>query len=83
MITVILPGEHWNLRLVQASRTPSDKVENQENLPFPPLSEDLKVIQYLLNIFHVLRLFLKEINPEYSLEGLMLKLKLQYSGHLM
>ena len=26
---------------------------------------------------------LKEIRPEYSLEGLMLKLKLQYSGHLM
>ena len=25
---------------------------------------------------------LKEINPEYSLEGLMLKLKLQYFGHL-
>ena len=27
--------------------------------------------------------FLKEINPEYSLEGLMLKLKLQNFGHLM
>ena len=26
---------------------------------------------------------IKEINPEYSLEGLMLKLKLQYFGHLM
>ena len=26
---------------------------------------------------------LKEINPEYSLEGLMLKLKLQFFGHLM
>ena len=26
---------------------------------------------------------LKEINPDYSLEGLMLKLKLQYFGHLM
>ena len=26
---------------------------------------------------------LKEINPEYSLEGLMLKLKLQHFGHLM
>ena len=26
---------------------------------------------------------LKEINPEYSLEGMMLKLKLQYFGHLM
>ena len=25
----------------------------------------------------------KEINPEYSLEGLMLKVKLQYFGHLM
>ena len=27
--------------------------------------------------------FLKEISPEYSLEGLMLKLRLQYFGHLM
>ena len=26
---------------------------------------------------------LKEISPEHSLEGLMLKLKVQYSGHLM
>ena len=26
---------------------------------------------------------LKEVNPEYSLEGLMLKLKLQYFGHVM
>ena len=26
---------------------------------------------------------LKEMNPEYSLEGLMLKLKFQYFGHLM
>ena len=26
---------------------------------------------------------LKELNPEYSLEGLLLKLKLQYFGHLM
>ena len=29
------------------------------------------------------QLILMEINPEYSLEGLMLKLKLQYFGHLM
>ena len=28
-------------------------------------------------------MFLKEINPKYSLEGLMMKLKLQYFGHLM
>ena len=29
------------------------------------------------------QLIIKEISPEYSLEGLMLKLKLQYFGHLM
>ena len=29
------------------------------------------------------QLILKEINPEYSLKGLMLKLKLPYFGHLM
>ena len=29
------------------------------------------------------QLILKEINPEYSLEGLMLELKLQYFGHLI
>ena len=29
------------------------------------------------------QLILKEINPEYSLEGLMLKLKLQYFGYLI
>ena len=29
------------------------------------------------------RSILKEINPDYSLEGLMLKLKLQYFDHLM
>ena len=30
-----------------------------------------------------MRLLIQEISPEYSLEGLMLKLKLQYFGHLM
>jgi len=29
------------------------------------------------------QLILREINPKYSLEGLMLKLKLQYFGHLI
>ena len=34
-------------------------------------------------VCHSLLLFLKEINSEYSLEGLMLKLKLHYFGHLI
>ena len=41
----------------------------------------------LLRVFWTARIsnqsILKEINPEYSLEGLMLKLELQYSVHLM
>ena len=32
---------------------------------------------------HIYGKLSQEINPEYSLEGLMLKLKLQYFGHLM
>ena len=34
-------------------------------------------------VCYSLLLFLKEINSEYSLDGLMLKLKLQYFGHLI
>ena len=36
-----------------------------------------------LNCKEINQSILKEISPEYSLEGLMLKLKLQYFGHLM
>ena len=35
------------------------------------------------NYFAYINTYLKEISPEYSLEGLMLKLKLQYFGHQM
>ena len=34
-------------------------------------------------LFQASLIFLNEISSEYSLEGLMLKLKLQYFGHLM
>ena len=36
-----------------------------------------------LNYKEINQSILKEMNPEYSLEGLMLKMKLQYLGHLM
>ena len=42
-----------------------------------------KLLQSLLDSKEINQSILKEINPEYSLERLMLKLKLQYSGHLM
>ena len=41
------------------------------------------VLESPLDSKEIYQSILKEINPEYSLEGLMLKLKLQYFGHLM
>ena len=42
-----------------------------------------KTLESPLNSKEIHQSILKEINPEYSLEGLMLKLKLQYFGHPM
>ena len=42
-----------------------------------------KTLESPLDCKEIQPLILKEISPEYSLEGMMLKLKLQYSGHLM
>ena len=42
-----------------------------------------KTLEIPLDCKEILQSILKEINPEYSLEGLMLKLKLQCFGHLL
>ena len=42
-----------------------------------------KTLESPLDFKEIQQSILKEISPEHSLEGLMLKLKLQYSGHLM
>ena len=42
-----------------------------------------KTLESPLDCKEIKQSILKEISPEYSLEGLMLKLKIQYSGHLM
>ena len=42
-----------------------------------------KTLESPLNCKEINQSILKKISPEYSLEGLMLKLKLQYFGHLM
>ena len=43
----------------------------------------LKTLESPLDCKEIQPVLLKQISPEYSLEGLMLKLKLQYFGHLM
>ena len=42
-----------------------------------------KTLESPLDCKEINQSILKEISPEYSLEGLMLKLKLQYFGHVM
>ena len=42
-----------------------------------------KILYSPLDIKEINQLILKEISPEYSLAGLMLKLKLPYFGHLI
>ena len=42
-----------------------------------------KTLESPLDCIEIQPVHPKEISPEYSLEGLMLKLKLQYFGHLM
>ena len=42
-----------------------------------------KTLESLLDSKEITQSILKEISTEYSLEGLILKLKLQYFGHLM
>ena len=42
-----------------------------------------KTLESPLDCKEIQPAILKEISPEYSLEGLMLKLKLQYFGHMM
>ena len=42
-----------------------------------------KILESLLDSKEIKPVILQEINSEYSLEGLMLKLKLQHCGHLM
>ena len=42
-----------------------------------------KTLESLLDCKEIQPVLIKEMSPEYALEGLMLKLKLQYFGHLM
>ena len=64
--------EHWTIK----------KVDHQRNYTFE-LSSWQRLLRVPWTARRSNRSILKEINPEYSLEGLMLKLKLQHFGHLL
>ena len=70
---VVMYGwENWTIKKAECQRTDAFEIWCWRRLLRVPWTAR-RSIQSLL----------KEINPEYSLEGLMLKLKLQYFGHLM
>ena len=92
----LLQGIFWiqglNLGLFLAFQADSLPSEPQDNHPFELWCWRIDAFELwcwrrLLRVPWTTRrsnqLFLKEINPEYSLEGLMLKVKLQYFDHLM
>ena len=73
MVPVVVCGcESWTIKKAEHRRTDASEVWCWRRL--------LKVPWTAWNSNQFI---LKEISPEYSLEGLMLKMKLQYFGHLM
>ena len=64
--------ESWTIKKVEQQRTDAFKLQCWRRL-----------LRVTWTAKRSNQSILKEINPEYSLEGLMLKLKLQYFGHLM
>ena len=71
-LPVVMYGcESWTVKKAERWKTYTSEVVLEKTLESPLDSKDTQ------------QSILKEINPEYSLEGLMLKRKLQYFGHLM
>ena len=70
---VVMYGyDHWNIKKAERQKIDSFELEYWRRLLRVPWTSRRSN-----------QSILKEMNPEYSLEGLMLKLKLQHFGHLM
>ena len=70
-LVVVYPCESWAVKKVESGRIDAFELWCWRRLGVPWTARRSN------------QSILKEISPEYSLEGLMLKLKLQYFGHLM
>ena len=70
---IMYRSENWTIKKAECQIIDPFEMWCWRILQSPLDSKEIKLVSSVL----------KETNPEYSLEGLMLKLKLQYSGHLM
>ena len=85
---MVFPGvmygcEIWTIKKAECRRSDAFELwwlRSISNLRYTDIGEDLRV-PWIAGKSN--QSILKEISPEYSLEGLMIKLKLQYFGHLM
>ena len=80
---VVYGCEIWTIKKAECRRSDAFELwwlRSISNLRYTDIGEDLRV-PWIAGKSN--QSILKEISPEYSLEGLMLKLKLQYFGHLM
>ena len=66
---VMYGSESWTIKKAECQRTDAFELSRLLRVPWTAWRSNQSI--------------LKEISPEYSLEGLILKLKLQYFGHLM
>ena len=86
-ITLLTKGSHSQSYGFSSSYVWMWELDHQESWALKNWCFELWWRRRLLRILWTARKWnqaiLKEINPEYSLEGLMLKLKLQFFGHLM
>ena len=69
---VIYGCKNWTIKKADCRRIDAFKLQGRR-----------RILRVPWTIRRTNKLILKEINPEYSLEGVILKLKLQYFGHLM
>ena len=89
---VIHPPLHFNLKTYSSTKTPISNITSSETVPLSHYPSYINTFfvscwRRLLRVPWAAKRSnqssLKEINPEYSLKRLMLKLKLQYFSHLM
>ena len=76
---------HHSQRPTGKSHYLVDKLTNTKRFftPLLPVTTEEKALRVPWTASRSNQSILKEISPEYSLDGLMLKLKFQYFGHLM
>ena len=71
IVKAVIFSENWTIKKAKHQRTDAFEIWCWRRL-----------LRVLWTVVRSNQSILKKINPEYSLEGLMLKLKLQYFGHL-